>query len=365
MRRTFTTRHTIILFVAVATGCSYDSAAPNIYDLPPTAPPTTTPGNPPSTSGGPDVTPLINGLWTSSGSGHDLLRLSTTQLGTSATITAATVVTSASASLSRMNSIAFGADGTLWTASQDDNVLVGFAPSRLSASGSSEATTVISSANGSLDAPSGLAFDRRHRLWVSSPESNSIVRYDSAQLAAGGAPTPALRLSGVGHPTAIAFDTAGALWMVDTRNHRVVKFGAAKIAATGAPTPDVIFTARNGSLQNPSGLAFDATGRLWIANGGNQSIVAFATAQLLASGSPEPSVVLTESVADGAFPAGLAFDGGGALWVTNRSGVLTQYARSVLGASGAPVPAAVVRLGGRSQLWSAAFWPTPRGLPIN
>src|SRR5689334_12569264 len=277
-------RHAVVALVAIATACGYDGAGS--YQQPSTAPPPPPPPPPAS---------LVDGLWTSSGSNPALLRLGATQLGASGTIPAGTTVTTASASLLALNSIAFDDAGTMWIASQHDSLLLGFAAGRLETTKVAIATHVISFANRSLAGPTGLAFDRQLRLWVANYESGTIVRYEPAQLAAGGPQVPTVTLTGVEHPTTLAFDAAGALWVSDNQANRIVKYGPARLAGSGAPAPDVIIDSLPGSLNIPAGLAFDADGRLWVANTGGRTILAFTPAQLAVGGAINPAVVITPS----------------------------------------------------------------------
>jgi DNA-binding beta-propeller fold protein YncE len=56
-------------------------------------------------------------------------------------------------------------------------------------------------------------------------------------------------------------------------------------------------------LDVPAGLAFDASGNLWVANSTGQTIVEFVASQIVASGSPTPNAVIGSVNT----PSGLAF----------------------------------------------------------
>jgi sugar lactone lactonase YvrE len=273
-----------------------------------------------------------------SGTPSEILRLDPAQLSGTGGRTPATRVTTFSASLVSLNSIAFDSDGTMWIASQEDSTLLGFAPSALSSSASVVATTRIASTNGSLSGPTGLAFDRQHRLWVANPSNRTIVRYDRSQLAAGGAQTPAVVLVGPGRPTALAFDAAGSLWVSDINSSKVFKYTASQLEASGLPTPAVVLSRNATSLVNPSGLAFDKFGNLWVANAGSRRISAFTPEQLEANGSPDPRIVLSPSAGSVELPEGLAFDSDGSLWVMGGDGVLVKFESASLRATDAPEP---------------------------
>jgi sugar lactone lactonase YvrE len=328
----------LALLLIIATGCRSDS---------------TTPG----------VSPQ-EGLWTASALPQAVLRLDPTQLSDTGKRDPATTLTTPSARLRTLVGVAFDDDGTMWVASQDDSLLLAFAPGALNGAGSRAARTVITSTRGSLSGPTGLAFDRQHRLWVINNRSATLVRFDRDQLAAGGPQAPAVTLRMPGNPVALAFDAAGSLWVSDNQFSIIVKFPAAQLATSGSPVPALSLTVAD-SLVNPAGLAFDAAGKLWVANTGRNNLVAFSPAQLAGTGPLAPDVTVSPTGGSLSIPVGLAFDGDGGLWVVGGAGLLTRFSGASLLATGAPAPDALLQVSGHSLFWSAAFWPRPAGLPLN
>jgi sugar lactone lactonase YvrE len=332
-----------VLLLVVTMSCGYDSNGP--YGSP-------TPS-------------AVEGLWTSSGSNPAILRLDPSQLLATGAITPATAISTSSAALFDLDGIAFDANGTLWVTSQDDSMLVGFAPTSLSRSGSTAATIVISRTNSSLSAPTALAFDRQHRLWVANSENGTLVRFDPAQLAASGSPVPAVTISGLGRPAGLAFDAAGSLWVSDSRRAKLASFSEAQLDTSGLLIPRVVISALAASMATPSGIAFDADGNLWVGNIGNQTVVGFSPAQLAATGTPAPHVVLSANAGSLSIPTGLAFDTEGSLWVMGGTGALEKFPKASLGATGAPAPNVRLTFSSYNLFWSVAFWPKPIGLPLN
>lgn len=352
MTRTILARSALGMLAALAIACGYDSTSPGAYGTPPVD---STPAAP---------SPLA-GLWTSSGSNPALFRLASEQLTGASDVVPATTVVTPSAPLFTLNSIAFDDAGTLWVASQDDSVLLSFPASRLDTTRFSVAERVITPIDESLSAPSGIAFDRRHNLWVANNANGTVVRYDSLQLVAGGPQVPAVTLSQLGHPTGLAFDADGALWISDNRGNRLFSFGAAKLAVSGKPGPDILISNLAGALNVPSGIAFAADGTLWVANLGRQNVVAFSPAQLAAGGALAPAIVLSPAANAVTLPTGLAFDAAGALWVVSGDGRLAKFDRGALGVSGQPEASVALRVPAHTIFWSLAFWPKVRSLPLN
>lgn len=338
-----TVSHTVgVMLACLVAGCAYDSTDPY-------------PGLPPA--------PLQDGLWTASALPSAILRLEPRQLADSGARTPATSLTTTSARLSTVVGIAFDAQGTLWVASQDDSVVFALSPGALASSGSRTPATLITPVDGSLSGPTGLAFDAQQRLWVANSGNGTLVRFDNAQLAAGGAQVPAVVLAVQGHPVALAFDAAGTLWVSDNVEQTVSGYSADQLASSGTPRPHRVLTTVN-HLGRPAGLAFDASGNLWIANSGAQTLVAFSPAQLAGGGGEAPHITLFSSGGSISLPVGLAFDGGGSLWVVGGAGGLMKFSRGSLGATGIPAPSAKLDIAGHTLFWSVAFWPKPAGLPL-
>jgi sugar lactone lactonase YvrE len=173
-------------------------------------------------------------------------------------------------------------------------------------------------------------------------------------------------IGGLHRPSALAFDAAGTLWVSDMCIGTISAYDAEQLEQSGAPTPRVVIRRARRSLAIPTGLAFDTQGTLWVANMGNGTVVGYDSTQLSSSGAPTPRATLTLRHEGGPpySPAGLAFDADGSLWVAELSGLMSKLTREQLAASGDPVPAVQVAVGGEGLLWGAAFWPRVPGLPV-
>jgi sugar lactone lactonase YvrE len=234
-----------------------------------------------------------------------------------------------------------------------------------SGSGGRQAKIVISSKEGSLSEPTGIAFDSQHRLWIANAGNETIVRFDQDQLTSSGAPSPSIVIHAPASPTALAFDATGSLWVSNNTTNKVFSYTPEQLTASGVLVPNVVISANGTSFRNPAGIAFDASGNLWVANPSNTTVVGFSPQQLATSGSPAPQVVLHLTADPLTAPSGLAFDSDGSLWVLGSQNQLQKFSSAALGATGNPSPSVSLRLNNYVILWSLAFWPTPAGSPIN
>jgi uncharacterized protein (TIGR03437 family) len=164
-----------------------------------------------------------------------------------------------------------------------------------------------------LNSPTGLAVDARGHLYVVDAGNNRIVRYKrpfdqtseivSPDMAIG-QPNLTSSAPGIGvnrirtteanavYATGLAFDSQGNLYFTDAGNNRVLRFPASSLAegAGSGPAADLLLgqssyderialafnenNRRNKSvLRNPSGVALDAQGRLYVADALNRVLV--------------------------------------------------------------------------------------------
>jgi sugar lactone lactonase YvrE len=265
--------------------------------------------------------------------------------------------------------IAFDAHGNAWIARyQHGTRLVRFPAATLAASGPTVPDVVIDAIDPLvLRGPVGLAFDAQGGLWVAGFDSNTLIRYAPSQLAASGSPTPEVVVSStagsLSRPTGLAFDAVGALWVANQGNDSVVAFGSGKLGVSGAPAPDVVITSTSGRLFGPFDLAFDQNGSLWVSALWS-GVVRYGAEQLSTGGSPTPSAWVTEIGS----PKGLAFDHHGDLWLNVRlpgRDVLVRLADPDALVMEAPaVFAATIDLGFDVDGGFISFFPPPPGVPI-
>ena len=215
---------------------------------------------------------------------------------------------------------------------------------------------------GGLANPTGLAFDQAGNLWVTNRGNATVIRYDASQLASSGSPTPAATLAddgsmGLSGPTGIAFDSSGRLWLANTFSKTLARYDnpSSLVGNTTAP-PNVVISSV--SLTAPLGMAFGLDGALWVSD--STTISKFSASQLAASGTPTPQVTISGLSG----PSGLAFDAAANLWIANSDSSVVSFTPVQLEASGSPVPNIVVNGFTGINLGLLAFYPPPLGSPL-
>jgi sugar lactone lactonase YvrE len=198
-----------------------------------------------------------------------------------------------STSLDSPNGLAFDSSGNLWVA----DLLNGRVLEYTTPFSTHEAASLVigepsfTAANdevskAGLNAPNALAFDSSGNLWV--VDGHRVLKYaaplsthEAASLVIGQNTftnsSTVTTSTGLDSPTGLAFDSAGNLWLADKLNNRVLEYTApfstfeAASLVIGQPNFTSSFTTpvtqpTATSLNQPTGVAFDSSGNLWVAD---------------------------------------------------------------------------------------------------
>jgi gliding motility-associated-like protein len=140
-----------------------------------------------------------------------------------------------------------------------------------------------------------------------------------------GGPATSATMSG---PVAVACDAAGNLYIADKNNHRIRMVNSSGIINTVAGNGSAVFAgdggpATAGSLNSPSALTFDASGNLYIADLNNNRIRMVNTAGVISTIAGTGSATYSGDGAAATLaglnnPAALAFDLSGKLYIADK-----------------------------------------------
>lgn len=241
--------------------------------------------------------------------------------------------------LGRMDSVVAtyalrGGSGALWVGKWGSlNLAEGFTSPQLASAGTMGAADTIR-ATGSPSTISGTAFDTAGNMWVTDYINQQIMKFTPAQLASGGAETPAVVIQTAKEPWGIAFDGNGNLWVSFYNGNDVLEYVASDVQGWSGtltdPAPVLTVTTPIG----PLALAFDAGGSLWVAGFDVPMTYTIASSAIDAA-SAGGTIAPTDSLVSAFLThgSGLAFDRAGNLWEGTEAGLIVGYTSAQLGAA--------------------------------
>ena len=189
-----------------------------------------------------------------------------------------------------------------------------------------------------LNNPYGIAVDASGNLYVADQSNHRIRKVTVAGIISTVAGTGSASFSGDGgnatqaalnNPYGITVDAAGNLYIVDQSNHRIRKVTAEGIISTVAGTGSASFSGDGGNatqaaLDNPSGIAVDAAGNLYIADSSNHRIRKIAIDGVITTVAGTGVASFSGDDGDAKlarlnFPKWIAVDSNGNLYIADQS----------------------------------------------
>jgi hypothetical protein len=236
--------------------------------------------------------------------------------------------------------VAVDAHGDLFIADYNNNVVEEVSPARrlsvVAGNGEAGGLTPGRAKSSFLNGPSGVAVDTQGDLFIAdafnfvveevTPAGRLSVVAGVGGLPSPPTPGPATR-SALNNPSGVAVDTHGDLFIADAFNHDIEKVTPAGrlsvVAGDGKRGPPTPGPASKSELSLPEGVAVDTYGDLFIADAGNNVIEEVSPAGKLSvvagtgTKGPPMSGPATKSALDG--PTGVAVDAHGDLFIADYS----------------------------------------------
>ncbi len=257
--------------------------------------------------------------------------------------------------LSNPTSATFDSSGNLWVADQGNSRVLEFKPpfstnevaSVVLGQPDMFSSTCTTTPTGLCD-PQGIIFDPTGNLWISDLGNQRVLEYLSSNLITGDGAANVLGQpnmftngctttpTGLCYPSGLAFDPTGNLWISDRNNNRVLEYlssnlitgdGAANVLGQPNMFGNACTTTSTG-LCNPSGLAFDPTGNLWISDSNNNRVLEYLLSNLITGDGAANVLGQSDLVINNACattptglcdPQGIIFDPTGNLWISDRN----------------------------------------------
>ena len=150
-------------------------------------------------------------------------------------------------------------------------------------------TTTVAGGNGGgsnanqFSNPKSIAFDATGNMYIVDGSNNRIQRFPANStnstfgITVAGGNGAGANANQFSNPQGIAFDATGNMYIVDGSNNRIQRFPANSTSSTNGIT----VAGGNGAgsnvnqFSNPQGIAFDATGNMYIVDGSNNRIQRF------------------------------------------------------------------------------------------
>jgi sugar lactone lactonase YvrE len=242
-------------------------------------------------------------LWVADSSANTITEYSAAQLAASGAPTPTVTITSAA--LVGPVGLAFDQSGTLWVSNFNANTVVGFFTNQLHSGGNQKPAIVLSGI--AFDGPARIQFDTAGRLWVPNTLTSTVVAIASSSLAVSGTPLPAVTLTSsngsLNGPGGVAFDGSGDLWVANSVGSSLVAYTPSQLVASGPATPFEILIPPV-ATGSPTAIAFDNSGDLWTNSTTGSAILGYTGVQLAVGDTVPPATVVPVATP----PATLAFN---------------------------------------------------------
>jgi streptogramin lyase len=204
------------------------------------------------------------------------------------------------------NRLAVARSGVIWAAMWDAGTLQAWAP------GGRTARPVVTIHARGLRQPTGLGFDPRGWLWVTTQKGRSLLGFSPGRLRRSGRVVPSREIALPGGAQAlnedVAFDLAGRAYVVQYQAEKVIVFDSLKAGSLAARTISLRGDGPVGARRGPDGA-------IWVTNSTAANVLR------LSDGGRRRRTI---EIAGANMPHTITFAGGEA-WVTDPTAWLLAY----------------------------------------
>ena len=241
-------------------------------------------------------------------------------LGSNGDVAPAALLEGASTGLSFPTGVAVDSSGDLFVANLGNNSITEYAPG---AAGNASPLTTISGTVTQLSSPEFMTFDRYGDLWVASAGDyygNGMAVLEFGPHPSGGV-APILVITGpstgLNAPFGVALDSSDNVWVADRNANLVEEFAN---GAHGDVAPTASISGPLTGLSEPEGIAVDASDNVVVGNFGNgvsgRTVTDYAHG---ATGNVAPGTTIGGTTTGLVQPEGIALDGSGNVFVSDRN----------------------------------------------
>lgn len=163
--------------------------------------------------------------------------------------------------------IALDANGSAWVTN-----VAGASVVKLPALASTFATSTYSA--GGLLGPRGISLDKTGNVWIANTGGDNIVELSGIGTVLSGT---GFSGGGISGPVSIGNDSAGNAWVANFFGNSITE-----LSASGTTSGASLITGTS-SLNQPTAIAIDPTGAVFVANAGTGSVCSFSNAAVLQS----------------------------------------------------------------------------------
>jgi sugar lactone lactonase YvrE len=260
--------------------------------------------------------------------------------------TGSTDGTGTAASFRNPSGVAVDASGNVYVADYGNHKIRKITPSGVVSTFAGSGTQGSADATGtaaSFNAPFGLAVDASGNIYVADTGNHKIRKITPAgvvsTLAGSGSygSTDGTGTAAIfAFPNGVALDASGNVYVADTNNNKIRKITSAGVVSTfaGSGTQGSIDgTGTAASFDYPTGVAVDASGNVYVADTFNNKIRKITPAGVvstLAGSGAQGSTDATGTAASFHYPAGVAVDAAGNVYVADYNNHKIRKITSVL-----------------------------------